>query len=95
MWCVQGLLNPAAMARMALGEALTNLTWARATSLADVKASVNWMYAAKLGSEGANMYDAAVALKCVPATLHYSQQPLPSCPHTSARLFAHLILLVQ
>ena len=57
----QGLLNPAAMARMALGEALTNLTWARATSLADIKASVNWMYAAKLGSEGANMYDAAVA----------------------------------
>jgi len=61
----QGLLNPAAMARMALGEALTNLMWARATSLADIKASVNWMYAAKLGSEGANMYDAAVALKCV------------------------------
>ena len=61
---VQGLLNPAAMARMALGEALTNLMWARATALADVKASVNWMYAAKLGSEGAAMYDAAVALRC-------------------------------
>jgi hypothetical protein len=49
---------------MALGEALTNLMWARVTALADVKASVNWMYAAKLGSEGAAMYDAAVALKC-------------------------------
>ena len=61
---MQGLLNPAAMARMALGEALTNLMWARVTALADVKASVNWMYAAKLGSEGAAMYDAAVALKC-------------------------------
>ena len=56
------------MARMALGEALTNLMWARATSLADIKASVNWMYAAKLGSEGADMYDAAVALKCVSVT---------------------------
>jgi phosphoribosylformylglycinamidine (FGAM) synthase-like enzyme len=34
------------MARMALGEALTNLLWAAASGLADVKASVNWMCAA-------------------------------------------------
>jgi hypothetical protein len=32
-------------------------------SLADVKASVNWMYAAKMGSEGAAMYEAACALR--------------------------------
>ena len=42
---VKGVLHPAAMARLALGEALTNLLWARCTSLADVKASVNWMCA--------------------------------------------------
>ena len=40
---IKGLLDPAAMARLALGEALTNLVWAAVTSLADVKASVNWM----------------------------------------------------
>jgi phosphoribosylformylglycinamidine (FGAM) synthase-like enzyme len=40
---LKGLVGPAAMARMALGEAVTNLVWAAATSLADVKASVNWM----------------------------------------------------
>jgi phosphoribosylformylglycinamidine synthase len=33
------------------------------TSLEDVKASGNWMYAAKLDGEGAAMYDAAVALR--------------------------------
>lgn len=60
---IKGLLNPAAMARLALGEALTNLVFARATSLPDVRASVNWMYAAKMKSEGVAMYDAAAALR--------------------------------
>jgi phosphoribosylformylglycinamidine synthase len=50
------------MARLAVGEALTNLVWAKVTSLSDVKASGNWMYAAKLDGEGAAMYDAATAL---------------------------------
>uniref|UniRef100_A0A0C9RY68 phosphoribosylformylglycinamidine synthase n=1 Tax=Wollemia nobilis TaxID=56998 RepID=A0A0C9RY68_9CONI len=59
---IKGLLNPKAMARLAVGEALTNLVWAKVTSLKDVKASGNWMYAAKLDGEGAAMYDAAVAL---------------------------------
>ncbi|KAL5220044.1 hypothetical protein ABZP36_024757 [Zizania latifolia] len=58
----KGLLNPKAMARLAVGEALTNLVWAKVSSLSDVKASGNWMYAAKLDGEGADMYDAAVAL---------------------------------
>ncbi|KAL9255558.1 putative phosphoribosylformylglycinamidine synthase, chloroplastic/mitochondrial [Drosera capensis] len=50
------------MARLAVGEALTNLVWAKVTSLSDVKASGNWMYAAKLDGEGADMYDTANAL---------------------------------
>jgi len=33
------------MARLAVGEALTNLVWAKVTALEDVKASGNWMYA--------------------------------------------------
>lgn len=59
---IKGLLNPKAMARLAVGEALTNLVWAKITALPDVKASGNWMYAAKLEGEGAAMYDAAIAL---------------------------------
>ncbi|KAF5741880.1 hypothetical protein HS088_TW10G00887 [Tripterygium wilfordii] len=59
---IKGLLNPRAMARLAVGEALTNLVWAKVTSLSDVKASGNWMYAAKLDGEGADMYDAAESL---------------------------------
>ncbi|KAL0435292.1 UNVERIFIED_CONTAM: putative phosphoribosylformylglycinamidine synthase, chloroplastic/mitochondrial [Sesamum radiatum] len=43
-------------------KALTNLCVAKITSLSDVKASGNWMYAAKLDGEGAAMYDAAIAL---------------------------------
>ncbi|CAN6935603.1 unnamed protein product [Brassica oleracea] len=59
---IKGLLDPKAMARLAVGEALTNLVWAKVTALSDVKASGNWMYAAKLEGEGSAMYDAAIAL---------------------------------
>ncbi|TVU45393.1 hypothetical protein EJB05_04880 [Eragrostis curvula] len=59
---IKGLLNPKAMARLALGEALTNLVWAKVTSFSDVKASANWMYAGKLDGHCADMNDAAVAL---------------------------------
>jgi phosphoribosylformylglycinamidine (FGAM) synthase-like enzyme len=45
---IKGLLNPAAMARLALTEALTNLVFAPVTALPDVRASVNWMHAAKV-----------------------------------------------
>lgn len=60
---LKGLINPGAMARLALGEAITNIVWAASTALEDIKASVNWMYAAKMASEGAIMYDAATALR--------------------------------
>jgi len=60
---LKGLIDPSAMARLSLGESLTNLVWAKATSLPDVRASVNWMYAAKMKSEGAAMYDAATSLR--------------------------------
>ncbi len=60
---VVGLLDSKAMARMSVGEALTNLVWARVSALEDVKCSGNWMWAAKLPSEGAALYDAAEALR--------------------------------
>jgi phosphoribosylformylglycinamidine synthase len=59
---LKGLLDPAAMARMAVGEALTNLVWARVTALEHVRCSANWMWAAKLPGEGAALHDAAVAM---------------------------------
>jgi phosphoribosylformylglycinamidine synthase len=60
---IKGLVDPAAMARMTVGEALTNLVWARTTGLGDVRCSANWMWAAKLPGEGAAMHDALVAMK--------------------------------
>ena len=59
---LKGLLDPAAMARLAVGEALTNLVWARVTALEDVRCSANWMWAAKLPGEGADLHDAAIAM---------------------------------
>ena len=59
---LKGLLDPACMARMTVGEALTNLVWARVSALGDVKCSANWMWAAKLPGEGAALHDAAQAM---------------------------------
>ena len=59
---IKGLLDPVSMARMTVGEALTNLVWARVTALDHVKCSGNWMWAAKLPGEGAALHDAAVAM---------------------------------
>ncbi len=60
---IKGLIAPAAMGRMAVGEALTNLVWARVSALQDIKCSANWMWAAKLPGEGAALYDAATAAR--------------------------------
>lgn len=60
---IKGLINSSCMARMTVAEAMTNLVWAKISGLRDVKASGNWMYAAKLAGEGAKMYDAAEALR--------------------------------
>src|SRR5215471_10252722 len=63
------LLNPAAAARMAVGEALTNIAAARIRELGDVKLSANWMCAAGHPGEDAALYDAvhAVAMELCPA----------------------------
>ena len=60
---IKGLLDSGAQARMTAGEALTNLMWAKVTSISDVKASGNWMWAAKLEGEGAKMWQACEALR--------------------------------
>jgi phosphoribosylformylglycinamidine synthase len=62
---IKELLDPAAMARMSVGEALTNIVWARVSGLGDIRCSANWMWAPKLPGEGARLYDAAVAMRDV------------------------------
>jgi len=60
---IKMLVDPAAGARMAVGEALTNLVWAKIEDSKQVKCSANWMWAPKLPGEGAAMYDAARAMR--------------------------------
>ncbi len=62
---IKMLVDPAAGSRMAVGEALTNLVWARVDELEQVKCSANWMWAPKLPGEGAAIYDAARAMRDV------------------------------
>ncbi|TYZ62134.1 hypothetical protein PybrP1_005069 [[Pythium] brassicae (nom. inval.)] len=61
---VKGLLSPGAMARLSVGEALTNLVWASLAyrGLDDCKCSANWMWAAKLPGEAARMYECCAAM---------------------------------
>lgn len=59
---IKGLINPSAMGRLSVAEALTNIVWAKITSLEDIKCSANWMWAPKLPGEGAKLYKAADAM---------------------------------
>ena len=60
---IKMLVNPKAGARMAVGEALTNIVWAQISRLPDIKCSANWMWAPKLPGEGAALYDAVCAMR--------------------------------
>ena len=60
---VKMLLNPAAGARMAVGEALTNLAAVVVEDLERIKCSANWMWAPKLEGEGAAIRDAVKAMR--------------------------------
>ncbi|MSR13025.1 MAG: phosphoribosylformylglycinamidine synthase [Gammaproteobacteria bacterium] len=55
------LLNSAASARMAIGEAITNLAAARIMDLRDVVLSANWMTAAGHPGEDAKLFSAVAA----------------------------------
>ncbi|MFW2366596.1 MAG: phosphoribosylformylglycinamidine synthase [Desulforhopalus sp.] len=62
---IKMLLDPAAGARMAVGESMTNLVWAKIEDPDQIKCSANWMWAPKLPGEGAAIYDAAKAMRDV------------------------------
>ena len=56
------LINAPASARMAVGEAITNITAADIIKLSDIKLSANWMAAAGSGSEDQKLFDTVKAL---------------------------------
>ena len=63
------LLDAAASARMAVGEAVTNIACAAIAEIGEIKLSANWMVAAGHRGEDANLYDAvhAVGMEICPA----------------------------
>jgi phosphoribosylformylglycinamidine synthase len=63
------VLNPAASARMAVGEAITNITGTAIAKLSDIKLSANWMAAANEPGQNEALYDAvhAVGMDLCPA----------------------------
>lgn len=60
---MKGLIDPAAMARLAVAEALLNMSGAVIDDLRQVKCSGNWMWAAKLAGEGPRLIEAAQAAR--------------------------------
>lgn len=60
---IKMLINPAAGARMAVAEMLTNIAGARASGMGSIACRANWMWPVKLPGEGAALYDAAVAMR--------------------------------
>jgi phosphoribosylformylglycinamidine synthase len=56
------LINAAASARMAVGEAVTNIAAASISELSAIKLSANWMAPAGHPGEDANLYDAVTAV---------------------------------
>jgi len=63
------LIHPAASARMAVGEAITNIAAAAIQDITDIKLSANWMAAAGYPGEDVGLFEAvqAVALELCPA----------------------------
>ena len=59
---IKMLVNERAGARLAVGEALTNLLFASVSDIRDVKCSANWMWPAKLPGEGARLFRACQAM---------------------------------
>ena len=60
---MKGLINPAAMARLAVAEALLNMSGALIDDPDQIKCSGNWMWAAKEPGEGPRIIDASIAAR--------------------------------
>lgn len=62
---IKGLLDPVRMARLTVGEMLTNLIWAPITKLSDVKCSGNWMWEKKYSDEIYALYQAVKSVSTI------------------------------
>ncbi|KAL4706552.1 hypothetical protein ACJJTC_015750 [Scirpophaga incertulas] len=84
---IKGLLDPAAGARLSLGEALTNLVFAGISELEDVKCSGNWMWPGKNGIEGGSLVVACEALceamRKLGVAVDGGKDSLSMCAHVS------------
>ncbi|WP_251365652.1 hypothetical protein [Coxiella-like endosymbiont of Rhipicephalus sanguineus] len=56
------MINPIALVRMAVGEAITNIAAASIDEIFQVVLSANWMAAANFPGEGTNLYEAVRAV---------------------------------
>lgn len=53
---IKGIINPEKMARLALGEMITNMIFAGITNFNDIRYSANWMWPLKFPGEKNNLY---------------------------------------
>ncbi|KAG9291128.1 hypothetical protein G9A89_013000 [Geosiphon pyriformis] len=62
------LISPAASARMAVAETITNIAAANIKDISDIKLSANWMCASSHKGEGVNLYEAvhSIAMELCP-----------------------------
>eukprot|EP00871_Galdieria_phlegrea_P002970 jgi/Galph1/3674/GphlegSOOS_G2371.1 len=61
--CIKTLISPAAMARMAVAEMLTNMAACKVSSLGNIRCEANWMWPAKMTGEGIAIYEAVASLR--------------------------------
>jgi phosphoribosylformylglycinamidine synthase len=59
---IKAFIDSSKMVRMTVGEMLTNIIFAKITTLSDIKCSGNWMWSPKLDGEGAELYNAVNSL---------------------------------
>jgi len=59
---IVGLLDASSMARMSIGEMLTNMMFCKIDSLENVRCSGNWMWAMKMAGEKDRLYNAVKAM---------------------------------
>lgn len=59
---IKGLTNPAQMARLVVGEMLTNLVWAPISNFSDIKCSGNWMWEKKYPDQITALHTAVKSL---------------------------------
>ena len=60
---IKSFICPKKMARLTVGEMLTNIIFAKITNLKDIKCEGNWMWSPKLEGEGSDLYYAVETLK--------------------------------